>query len=172
MASTNINSAHLSPLHVYFILHVYYVTLRNSPTYYLVHQSIYSWTTCFLFAVCKVCNPYNGWWIFYDTKSVEITLVEAKLTPIFIALSLVYILPSETLDFGVFIQKMTPFKTLYIIKVSNWFIDKIENFQIRAYAGCESSSSAKKFPQKDWKKKIIFCQIGVRDFQCVFLIKL
>ena len=69
-------------------------------------------------------------------------------------------------------KKPTPFKTFYIIKVSNWFIDKIENFQIRAYAGCESSSSAKKFPQKDWKKKIIFCQIGVRDFQCVFLIKL
>ena len=63
-------------------------------------------------------------------------------------------------------------KILYNIKVSNWFIDKIENFQIRAYAGCESSSSAKKFPQKDWKKKIIFCQIGVGDFQCVFLNKL
>ena len=50
-------------------------------------------------------------------------------------------------------EKTTPFKTLYIIKVSNWFIDKIENFQIRAYAGCESSSSAKKFPQKSWKRK-------------------
>lgn len=50
-------------------------------------------------------------------------------------------------------EKTTPFKTFYIIKVSNWFIDKIENFQIRAYAGCESSSSAKKFPQKSWKRK-------------------
>ena len=96
----------------------------------------------------------------------------SKIDTYITALSLVYTLSLENVDSGVFIKKTTLFKILYNIKVSNLFIDKIENFQIRAYAGCESSSSAKKFPQKDWKKKIIFCQIGVGDFQCVFLNKL